>query len=115
IGVDQIGGMSRFAYTNNMLGGIQTVSALIGLFALTEVFSKAVDSVNHYEYEKTEVSNKLVPMKEVKKNIPNMFRSAIIGTFIGIVPATGGGIAAFLAYNEARRASKHPERFGTGE
>ncbi len=115
IGVDQIGGMSRFAYTSSMLGGIQTVSALIGLFALTEVFSKAVDSVNHYEIEATEVSRKLVPMKEVKKNIPNMLRSSIIGTFIGIVPATGGGIAAFLAYNEARRASKHPERFGTGE
>ena len=39
---------------------------------------------------------------------------AAIGTFVGIVPATGGGIAAFLAYNEARRASKHPEMFGEG-
>ena len=114
IGVDQIGGMSRFAYTKSMLGGIQTVSALIGLFAISEIITKAVDSVNHVEIESTEISSKLVPFSEVKKNVPNMFRSAAIGTFIGIVPATGGGIAAFLAYNEARRASKHPEMFGEG-
>lgn len=114
IGIDDIGGMSRFAYTKNMIGGIQTVSALIGLFALTEVITKAVDSVKHDKIEETEVSNKLVPGKEIARNIPNMFRSAFIGTFIGIVPATGGGIAAFLAYNEAKRASKHPEKFGTG-
>ena len=114
IGVDQIGGMSRFAYTPSMLGGIQTVSALIGLFALTEVFSKAVDSVNHEVIEKTEVSSKMVPGREVVKNIPNMLRSSVIGTAIGIIPATGGGIAAFLAYNEAKRASKNPEMFGEG-
>lgn len=114
IGVDQIGGMSRFAYTKSMLGGIQTVSALIGLFAITEVIVKAVDSVNHVKMEDTVVSSKLVPFPEIKHNILNMFRSAAIGTFVGIVPATGGGIAAFLAYNEARRASKHPEMFGEG-
>ena len=114
IGVDQIGGMSRFAYTKSMLGGIQTVSALIGLFAITEVIVKAVDSVNHVKMEDTVVSSKLVPFSEIKHNILNMFRSAAIGTFVGIVPATGGGIAAFLAYNEARRASKHPEMFGEG-
>lgn len=114
IGIDQIGGMSRFAYTSNMLGGVQTVSALIGLFALTEVFSKAVDSVKHVSIEATEVSTRMVPFKEVKRNFLNMLRSAIIGTIVGIIPATGGGIAAFLAYNEARRASKNPEKFGTG-
>ena len=114
VGVDQIGGMSRFAYTKDMLGGIQTVSALIGLFALTEVITKAVDSIRHVDIEETAVSTKMVPAKEVVRNLPNMLRSAIIGTFVGIIPATGGGIAAFLAYNEARRASKHPENFGTG-
>lgn len=114
IGIDEIGGMGRFAYTKNMIGGIQTVSALIGLFALTEVINKAVDSVHHEKIEETVVSNKLVPAKEVVRNLPNMIRSGLIGTFIGIVPATGGGIAAFISYNEARRASKHPEMFGKG-
>ena len=37
-----------------------------------------------------------------------------IGTFIGIVPATGSGTASFAAYSETKRHSKHPELFGKG-
>jgi putative tricarboxylic transport membrane protein len=37
-----------------------------------------------------------------------------IGTFEGITPGAGGTIASFLAYNEAKRWSKHPEEFGNG-
>ena len=36
------------------------------------------------------------------------------GSVIGIVPGTGSGTASWIAYNEARRASKSPEKFGTG-
>lgn len=39
----------------------------------------------------------------------------MIGTAVGILPGAGGSIAGLIAYSEARRASKHPERFGTGE
>jgi putative tricarboxylic transport membrane protein len=43
-----------------------------------------------------------------------LLRSSIIGTLVGIVPAAGPNIAAFLGYSEARRASSHPQEFGTG-
>ncbi len=43
-----------------------------------------------------------------------MFRSVIIGTVIGILPGTGGTTGSVIAYNEAVRWSKHPEKFGTG-
>src|SRR3546814_13057726 len=45
----------------------------------------------------------------------NLLRSSIIGTLVGILPGAGGSIAGLVAYSEARRASKHPERFGQGE
>jgi putative tricarboxylic transport membrane protein len=44
-----------------------------------------------------------------------LVRSSLIGTGIGAIPGAGGDIAAFVAYGEAKRASKHPEKFGTGE
>jgi putative tricarboxylic transport membrane protein len=34
---------------------------------------------------------------------------------VGAIPGAGGDIAAFICYGEAKRASKHPERFGKGE
>jgi putative tricarboxylic transport membrane protein len=37
-----------------------------------------------------------------------------VGTFEGLMPGAGGTIASFIAYNEARRWSKHPEKFGHG-
>src|SRR3546814_20687499 len=42
-------------------------------------------------------------------------RSSIIGIWIGILPGAGGSMAAFMAYNEARRASKTPDTWGKGE
>ncbi len=33
---------------------------------------------------------------------------------MAIIPGAGGNIANLVAYNEAKRASKHPEKFGTG-
>ena len=41
-------------------------------------------------------------------------RSSLIGTTIGIIPATGASIAAFIGYGAAKRASKTPEEFGKG-
>jgi putative tricarboxylic transport membrane protein len=40
--------------------------------------------------------------------------SSFLGVIIGIIPGTGGSIASFMAYNEARRFSKDPGSFGKG-
>ncbi len=53
-------------------------------------------------------------LKEITSCIRTLFRSSIIGTIIGILPGLGGTIGAFLGYSMAKRASKHPERFGKG-
>jgi putative tricarboxylic transport membrane protein len=39
---------------------------------------------------------------------------AVIGAFEGATPGAAGSVAAFLAYNEARRWSKKPEEYGKG-
>ena len=115
IGMDNLTGFDRFSYGNvQAMGGIQTVSALIGLFAFVEVFSKA-QTINKDKHNKAmEISNKFVSPRELTSNWFNVLRSTILGTFIGIVHATGGGTASWIAYNEARRASKDPDRFGEG-
>ncbi len=38
----------------------------------------------------------------------------MIGIIFGAIPGTGPTIAAWMAYNEARRSSKHPEEYGHG-
>ncbi len=40
--------------------------------------------------------------------------SSIVGAWIGVVPAAGGSIANVLAYDQAKKVSRHREKFGTG-
>ena len=53
-------------------------------------------------------------LSDIKDNWFNMLRSSIIGTVVGIIPAAGMSIACAIAYNEAKRVSKNPEKFGHG-
>jgi putative tricarboxylic transport membrane protein len=40
--------------------------------------------------------------------------TSFIGVLIGVLPAIGGSAANVMAYDQAKKFSKHPERFGTG-
>ena len=60
------------------------------------------------------LSNKGLALKELLVQKFNLLRSSVIGTIIGIIPATGASAACFIAYSEAKRHSATPEAFGTG-
>jgi putative tricarboxylic transport membrane protein len=45
----------------------------------------------------------------------HFLRSALIGTFVGILPGAGSPVAALLSYNEAVRWSKDKSRYGKGD
>ncbi len=51
---------------------------------------------------------------EFWSNWRTLLRSAAIGTGVGMLPGLGVSLAAFLGYGAAQRASKTPEKFGTG-
>ncbi len=44
-----------------------------------------------------------------------VLRSSLTGSAVGALPGIGASMAAFLGYGMARRYSKSPEKFGTGE
>ena len=64
--------------------------------------------------ESGKVGSMKLKLTDITENMFNALRSTIWGVVIGIIPAAGPDIAAFLCYNEARKASKHPEEFGNG-
>ena len=114
-GQDPVEGFPRFTYgLSELTGGFSVVPVLIGLFSLPEVFTMLEDP--HGKMSETgEVGSMKVSLKDdILPNMGNAVRSTIWGIIIGIVPAAGPDIAAFLSYNEAKKASKHPEEFGNG-
>ncbi|WP_138418178.1 tripartite tricarboxylate transporter permease [Aquibacillus sediminis] len=118
VGMDPIDGYPRFTFGSPFLAtGFSLIPVLIGLFSASQAFHLIKKSEKGKETKDSEdVKGQVLPsIKEVTKILPNIFRSSIIGTFIGIIPGIGGDPAAFISYNEAKRWSKHPERFGKGE
>lgn len=114
IGCDPISGFNRFTFgMSNMAGGIAFIPALIGLFAISEVLAQ-LDKLAGEQAATARIDRLFPTRTDLKMCWKTLFRGSVIGTIIGIIPGTGSNIAAWFSYNEARRASRTPEKFGTG-
>ncbi|MFZ4450960.1 tripartite tricarboxylate transporter permease [Salibacterium aidingense] len=114
-GQDPMGGMLRFTFGNIELNsGISLIPALIGLFAVTEVLTKS-ESIKKSSVSKVNKIKDTFPrFVDYWKHKWLLVKSSIIGLLIGSLPGTGPTIASWIGYNEAKRKSKTPERFGEG-
>jgi len=114
VGMDPFTGYLRFTFgIPELVDGFSFIPALIGLFALGEIFLQIENSTEIKESLK-KVSGKMPKFKELWGIKRTIAQSSILGTLIGVIPGAGATIAAFIAYNEAKRISKNPEQFGKG-
>lgn len=118
IGVAPIGGETRFTFGLPVLqGGVAMIVALIGFFVLPELFNMAAQAkaaLGEVNVEGKKEASFWRVTKWVLSMPGNLIRSCVIGEIIAIIPGAGGNIANLVAYNECKRASNHPEKFGTG-
>jgi putative tricarboxylic transport membrane protein len=115
VGLDPMGGFPRFTFgLAELTGGISFVPMLIGLFALSEGF-RQVEVILTAPKVNAVLKDILPKVRDLKECLGAYLRACPIGLIVGITPAIGADTAAFLSYAETKRASKHPERFGTGE
>lgn len=115
IGMDPMEGVERYMFgVSTLYNGVNVTCALIGLFSMSQVLILAENKIVE-RAKAAKIKDKLTLTKgEVKRIMPTITRSWIIGNILGILPGAGATIACFMGYNEARRFSKHKEEFGTG-
>ena len=113
VGMDKVSAYLRFSRMPGFYEGIPFIPALIGLFAVSEVFNN-IENILTGEKINPKISGVLPSAADIKIIGPSVIKGGLIGTFIGAIPGAGGDIAAFVSYSEAKRASKHPENFGSG-
>ena len=115
IGLDPLVGCSRMTFGIPYLeDGLPLIPVLLGLFAVSEVFL-VVEKINPLKaMQSKDLSDELPTLREMRKLGTTICRSSLIGIIIGAIPGAGASIASFVAYNEAKRFSKHPEEFGKG-
>lgn len=116
VGIDSLSGQARFTFGQTwLLGGMNLIVVLVGLYALPPVLQLAEKcDLSGLSGDQLRLTN--VPFKPgaIRSLIPTWIRSSGIGIGVGILPGAGGNIAAFLSYNAAKNASKDPDSFGKG-
>ncbi|MCD8350586.1 MAG: tripartite tricarboxylate transporter permease [Planctomycetaceae bacterium] len=114
IGIDPIEGTTRLTFGSiNLMSGISIIPAILGIFAVAEIFVK---TRNIHVKTRTSVSLRKAKVSIVGllKYWKTLIKSSLVGVFIGAVPGTGAALSAFISYNLAKRASKNPDEFGKG-
>lgn len=116
VGMDSTSATFRYVFdTTYLIGGVQFVPLLIGLFAFAQCLLSAEEDINAMSTAKKNKITQILPRKsDIKRTAPTILVGSIIGTIIGAIPGTGGDIASWLSYNQAKNSSKHPEEFGHG-
>jgi putative tricarboxylic transport membrane protein len=114
IGTDPVSGVPRFTFGSpDLLGGIRPILVMVGLFAVSEMLVQ-IGEPAWAKAERRDTRLKLPSFGMQRKLFRAQAIGCGIGTFEGVTPGAGGTVAAFMAYNEAKRWSKTPEEFGKG-
>jgi putative tricarboxylic transport membrane protein len=115
IGIENPAGTPRFTFgSTDLLGGIEVIPALVGVFALAEVM-RALTQKDMPPIPHRRLGSILKGQWELTKAYPKQqVRGNIVGIIIGVLPGAGADMAAWVSYAMAKRFSKEPEKFGTG-
>src|SRR5262245_46641557 len=121
IGTDPIGSVPRFTFGSTFVGaGFAFLPVLIGIFAFAQIMSD-IEKINTPKPKAADAeSTRLEQFSHLKFNweiIRQPFLlmwSTIVGLIIGILPAIGGSASSVMAYDQAKKFSKTPEKFGKG-
>lgn len=122
VGYDPITGIQRFTDGQiSLYNGFNVTTVALGLFAFAEMFrlygspARATNAIGGLKLSGGEPGTRVRDgIRDVAQHKWLTFRSAVLGTILGIIPGVGGVAANFVSYGQAAKISKHPERFGTG-
>ena len=118
IGTDIITNTPRLTFGSQELrDGMSLVPLLIGVFVISEIIiqaermgkNKLIDAGLADRHRNDRLS-----LSEVRRLIPLMFRSSIMGSVIGMLPGLGSSVACFVAYGEEKRRARNRDEWGTG-
>lgn len=119
IGVDGQTGVPRFTFGEvHFYDGIDFLVAIVGLFALSEVFT----FLEHRGTPRaTGGDGKIVlgritpPVAMLKQTSGSMARGTVLGFFAGVLPGAGASLGSFIAYSFEKRLKDKNGTFGKGD
>ncbi|MHB1161389.1 MAG: tripartite tricarboxylate transporter permease [Chloroflexota bacterium] len=113
-GMDAFSGHPRLTFDRpELLDGINFLVVAVGVFGIGEVMHN-VERTLKLEFITTRIGSVWPTIQDWKDSWKGIVRGTVIGFLVGVLPGAGGTIASFLTYAAEKKASRHPEKFGTG-
>jgi len=114
VGFAPIDGAPRFGFgLGELNAGIGMLPFMVGLFALPQLMREIIRLPPARKLD-LKLSGMGVTLREIRQNLLTLFRSALIGTGIGVLPGIGGAASNLVAYAVAKKSSKEESSFGQG-
>ncbi len=114
VGSDPETGVGRMTFgLYELFDGISFVNVAMGVFGFAAIMHN-LEVVQERHVVATTVKSMMLTRADLKAAAPAVLRGTFIGTLLGILPGGGAVMASFAAYSLEKKASRHPERFGTG-
>ncbi|MBA3326190.1 MAG: tripartite tricarboxylate transporter permease [Rhodobacteraceae bacterium] len=98
--------------------GLEMLPVLVGVFAFSQLLGDLEMQPGGGEGSARPVQDVTIPYRKILSDMGaqkiNILRSSLIGALVGALPGTGGTVANFISYDQARKLARRPEEFGTG-
>ncbi|ETX29320.1 tripartite tricarboxylate transporter permease [Roseivivax isoporae] len=120
IGVDTQTGVQRFTFGEvHLYDGIDFLIAIVGLFALSEVFvflEHRGQGESGGAAGKMKIGRLTPSWGMLRYCTPTMIRSTVLGFLAGVLPGAGASLGSFLAYSvEKQVVDPRSKTFGKGD
>ncbi|THJ65857.1 tripartite tricarboxylate transporter permease [Arthrobacter echini] len=115
VGLDFLTGQQRFTFGSaQLLGGIDIIIVVIGLFAIGEALY-GLARLQYAKEQAVEFAGRIWLNREERSRVwKPWIRGGLLGFFFGSMPTGGSEVPTFLSYNVEKRLSKHKGEFGKG-
>ena len=113
VGLDPILSEPRYTFGwSYLLSGFQIVPVLMGAFAVPQI----IEGMRHMEMGQiVQLKGRILPnLAAVRRYLPTITRSGVIGTGVGALPGVGEDVAGWVSYGVGKTVSKEGEKFGKG-
>lgn len=113
VGLDPLLSEPRYTFGwSYMLSGFQVVPVLMGAFAIPQI----IEGMRHMELGRlVQLKGRILPnLKAVRRYLPTITRSGVIGTGVGALPGVGEDVAGWVSYGVGKTVSTDGANFGKG-
>lgn len=120
IGVDGQTGVPRLTFGEvHLYDGIDFLVAIVGLFALSEVFifieNRGKDDLPEHHKSKVDFGPLLPSLSVLRLTAWPIVRSTVVGFLAGVLPGAGASLGSFFAYGLEKTINDKDKTFGAGD